>query len=241
MNIGGTAQDYCCGQLAGWPGNDNAAEVDEIVGDDPEADPALHSIVARIAASVETMPTLADADAPLAPGAPSLAAAEPALLLLTLARGTLGRAIGNADTFDAFGVRGDLVLGGVEASVSREQVRYPSQHCRVHLNRWDQQVRITRPLGIHFIVDDDLVFRLLQLHQLAKLSRLGRLALADHLGRWLEDADDLASAAGLAPENAGLGLAHDLLNPRHHSVENPTLAFQGGLLDDCRAVLHAIA
>ena len=119
MNIGGTAQD-CCGQLGGWPGSDSAAEIDEIVGDDSEPDPALHSIVAGIPASVETMPTLAYTNAPLAPGAPSLAAAEPAFLLLTLAVGALGGAIGNADTFDASGVRRDLVFGGVEAGVGRE-------------------------------------------------------------------------------------------------------------------------
>ena len=99
---------------------DLAAIAWPIVGDDPEPDPALHSIVAGIPASVETMPTLAYTDASLAPGAPSLAAAEPALLLLALAVGALGGAIGKADTFDASGVRRDLVFGGVEAGVGRE-------------------------------------------------------------------------------------------------------------------------
>src|SRR5215510_1052190 len=128
MDTGGTAQDCCYGRLGGRLGGDSVAEIDEIVGDDPEPDPALHSIVAGIAASVETMPTLADADAPLASGAPSLATAEPALLLLALAVGALGGAIGYANTFDASGVRRTLVLGGVEAGVSRDQVRYASQH-----------------------------------------------------------------------------------------------------------------
>ncbi len=50
----------------------------EIVGDDSEPDPALHSIVAGIPASVETVATLAHTDAALTPGAPSLVAAEPA-------------------------------------------------------------------------------------------------------------------------------------------------------------------
>src|SRR5271166_4176301 len=78
------------------------------------------------------------------------------------------------------------------------------------------------------------------LHQFAKLSRLGRLALADHLGRWLEDADNLAFAPGVAAEDAGHGLAHDLLNPRHHHVEHLTVTFQSCLLDDRRAALHAV-
>ena len=71
----------CCGRLDGWLGSDSAAEIDKIVGDDPEPHPALHSIVAGISAPVEAMSTLAHADATFAPGAPSLAAAEPALLL----------------------------------------------------------------------------------------------------------------------------------------------------------------
>ena len=73
----------CGGQLVGWPGSDSVAEVDEFVGDDPKPDPALHSIVAGIPRPVETVPTLADTDAPLTPGAPSLAAAEPVMLGLS--------------------------------------------------------------------------------------------------------------------------------------------------------------
>ena len=89
VNIGGPARD-CGGQLCGWPENDSMAEIDEIVGDDSEPDPALHSIVAGIPASVETVATLAHADAALTPGAPSLAAAEPAFFLLAFAVGALG-------------------------------------------------------------------------------------------------------------------------------------------------------
>jgi hypothetical protein len=89
VNIGGPAQD-CGGQLCGWPDNDGMAEIDEIVGDDPEADPAFHSIVAGIPASVETVATLAYADTALTPRAPLLAAAEPAFFLLALAVGALG-------------------------------------------------------------------------------------------------------------------------------------------------------
>jgi hypothetical protein len=63
---GGAAQD-CCGRLDGWLGSDSAAEINEIVGDDPEPHPALHSIVARISAPVEAMSTLAHADGPSHP------------------------------------------------------------------------------------------------------------------------------------------------------------------------------
>ena len=78
--------------LRGRLGSDRAADVDEIVGNDPEADPAPHSIVAAISAPLETMSALAHADASLTPGAPSLSVAEPSLLLLSLARGALAGA-----------------------------------------------------------------------------------------------------------------------------------------------------
>jgi hypothetical protein len=46
---------------------------------------------------------LADADASLTSGAPSLAVAEPSLLLLALPSDALGSAIGNADAFNTLG------------------------------------------------------------------------------------------------------------------------------------------
>src|SRR5882757_8037646 len=49
-----------------------------------------------------------------------LAIAEPALPLLTLELGTLCRAIGDANAFDALGFRCCLVLGGVECGVRRD-------------------------------------------------------------------------------------------------------------------------
>jgi hypothetical protein len=57
------------------------------------------------------MSALDHADAALAAGAPGLTSAEPALLLFAPALRTFGRAIGNADTFDAPGLRRGLVLG----------------------------------------------------------------------------------------------------------------------------------
>jgi hypothetical protein len=59
-----------------------AADVDEVIGNHAEPDPALHSGLALVSASVEAMPSLGDADASLASGAPFLPVAEPALALL---------------------------------------------------------------------------------------------------------------------------------------------------------------
>jgi hypothetical protein len=59
------------GRLCGSLGSDESADVDEVVSDDSESDPALHAVVATITATLEPMPTLADADASLASGTPT--------------------------------------------------------------------------------------------------------------------------------------------------------------------------
>jgi hypothetical protein len=69
------------------------------------------------------VPTLDHADAPLAPGPPFLAVAEPALLLLAPARSALGGAIGNADPLDTFGLGSGFVVGGVEGRIGCNQTR----------------------------------------------------------------------------------------------------------------------
>ena len=61
------------------------ADVEEIVGDDAEPDPTLHSGLALVAAAAEPVSPLDDADASLASGPPFLAVAEPALLLFAFA------------------------------------------------------------------------------------------------------------------------------------------------------------
>src|SRR5580700_11485547 len=109
------------GLLRGPLGHD-AADVDEIISDHAEADPALHSGIASAAAAIETVSPLDHADATLASGAPFLAVAEPAFLLLAFALGALGRAIGDADAFDPLGFGRRLVLGRVEAGIRRHQV-----------------------------------------------------------------------------------------------------------------------
>src|SRR5215831_7640056 len=81
----------------------------------------------------------------------------------------------------------------------------------------------------------------LQLYQLAELGGLTGLAFADHLGRGLEDADDLALAAAVTVENTRFGRAHHLLNQRHHLIQNLALTFEDHLFGCCRAPLYARA
>src|SRR6266478_1392405 len=101
----------------------HAADVDQVVGNHPEADPALHSGIPLVPAAIKSVPSLDHADATLASGTPFLAVAEPALLLLAFALGALRGAIGDADALDALGFGGRRVLGRVEAGIGRHQAR----------------------------------------------------------------------------------------------------------------------
>jgi len=69
-------------------------DVDQVIGDDAQADPALYAGQAFVATTVESVATLEETDAAFATGAAFLSVAEPAFLLepLTL---TLGEAIGD--------------------------------------------------------------------------------------------------------------------------------------------------
>src|ERR1035441_9783644 len=86
------------GTEEGWGGlravRQHATDVDEVVGDYPETNPALHSVVTFVATTIQSVAPLEYADAAFAPGSPFLAVAEPALLLFPLAFGALGGAIG---------------------------------------------------------------------------------------------------------------------------------------------------
>src|SRR5215470_1510140 len=105
----------------------SATDVDEIVGDDAEADPAIHSNRSLVAAAAKAVSPFDDADAPLASSAPLLAVTEPALFLLTFAFKAFGRAIADTDALDTLRLRSSVIAGGIECSVRRRQTRHASQ------------------------------------------------------------------------------------------------------------------
>ena len=119
------------------------ANVEQIIGGRAEPYPTFHAALAFVSAAAETMATLDDADAPLASGAPFLAVAEPALLLLGPARGALAGAIGNAHPFDTLRLGSDFVFRGVEAGIRCYQPRCASQQGFMPFDGWDQKVRVT--------------------------------------------------------------------------------------------------
>ena len=159
-----------------------AANVDHVVGDDSKPDPPLHSDVALVAATVEAVAPLDDADASLASGPPFLAVAEPALLLFAFSLRAFCGAIGDADAFDTHRFGGRLILGGVEPGVGCHEARRAPEPGLVDFDGCDQQVGIIGPLIIDFVVDHDLIFGLLQLHYLAEFVGLAGLTLANDFG-----------------------------------------------------------
>src|SRR5262249_43278574 len=138
-----------------------ATDVDDVIGDDAETNPAVHSDKSLVSAACEAVAPLGHADASFTSGAPFLTVAEPALFLLALALRAFGGAIGDADAFDTFRARSSLILDGVERSIRRHQARRASQPCLMRLDGGDEQVRIVRPPSVDFVIGYDLILGLL--------------------------------------------------------------------------------
>jgi len=74
---------------------ENPSDIDQVIADHTESDPALHATITSVPAAVEPVTALHHADAPFAAGPPFLPVAEPGFLLFPLPFGALGVAIGN--------------------------------------------------------------------------------------------------------------------------------------------------
>src|ERR1700745_33752 len=120
------------GESALGRGGERVADVDEVVGDDAQADPTLDAGHAFVAAAVEAGPTLEQTDAAFTASTPLLGVAEPALLLEPLALRAPGGAIGNGDSLDALGLGGILVALREEGGIGGDQVGLATQEFLVH-------------------------------------------------------------------------------------------------------------
>src|SRR6266852_2317922 len=101
------------------------ADIDEVIGNDSETDPAMHARVTFIEAAAESVTSLEHADAPFAADAPFLSFAEPALLLTLSTLRTSGAQIGNGDLGDSQLLCSRFVGSGEKAGVA-------SRHARRH-------------------------------------------------------------------------------------------------------------
>src|SRR5471030_3182375 len=95
-----------------------------------------------------------------------------------------------------------------------------------------QQGGVGRSLLAHFVMCNDLVLRLLHHDQLAELIGLVRLALANHLGVRLKDAEQLAVGLGVA---AGAPAPVSGAAPAAHGESShPVASWPCSVLTDCR-------
>ena len=97
-------------------------EVDQIVGDDAQANPALHAREPFVATAVQAMAALKQTDATFTAGAPLLSVAKPAFLLEAFTLRALGGPIGDGDALDSPGAGGVLVGLREKSGIGANQV-----------------------------------------------------------------------------------------------------------------------
>src|SRR6266567_3067471 len=138
------------------------------------------------------MSSFEHADSSLRPGPPLLPSPKPTLALKTFPFATCGFLVGHRHPPHALRLPRFLVLARIKSRIGGHHARDSSQSLLVHLERGQQQSRICRPLGIHLKVSYDLVFRFLDLDQLAKLVGLARFPFANNFRVRFEHAHDLS-------------------------------------------------
>src|ERR1039458_7952789 len=183
------------------------ADIDEVVGNDSQTYPAMHARIPFIEAAAESVASLEHDAAPLAPDAPSLRFAEPALLLALATLRTLGAQIGNGDPCHSQLLRGLFVGSGEKSGVACPRRRDRPEPLLMLFNRGDQQGRVRGSLVIHLVGDDDLVFRFLDFDHLGEFGGLARFYFEGAFGGVFKQTDDLALRLGDAFDDPGARLS----------------------------------
>src|SRR5271167_2622698 len=98
--MGRSAPNFLC-----WLRDQPTSHVNEVVGDDPQSHPSLHSIGPVVAATRQPVPPLDHADPAFTSRAPLLASLEPALLLPLAPFWAAGAAVRDRNVLHAQSVR----------------------------------------------------------------------------------------------------------------------------------------
>src|SRR5271168_2038500 len=105
------------GESAGILSGQVIADVNEVVSDNPEPNPALHTVRSLVSAALQPVPAFENADSSFASRAPLLKLLEPPLLLSLLARRTLGGVAGNRNSPHSHLLRLGFIGGGEKSRI----------------------------------------------------------------------------------------------------------------------------
>src|SRR5207249_4059472 len=161
-----------------------------------------HPTAHAVQTGIQAVSSFEHADSSLRPGPPLLPSPKPTLVLKTFPFATCGFLIGHRHPPHPQRLTRFLVLARIKSRIGGHHARSSSQSRLVHLQRGQQQRRICRPLGIHLKVSYDLVFRFLDLDQLAKLVGLARFPFANDFRVRFEHAHDLSRRLRISCENS---------------------------------------
>ena len=108
--------------LCGGPRRCEGRDVHQIVGDDPEANPAVHAVFSMVTTAVESMSAFQHTDPAFAADAPPLSPTEPALALVRAPRGRLRATMRQHDSADVAVHRGPFVRRRAEAAIAGREI-----------------------------------------------------------------------------------------------------------------------
>ena len=142
--------------------------VDQVIGNDHEADSSMHPVDAMVATASEPMAPLDHADAPFTADRPALAAPEPDLPFVGASSGGLSaraegaRRVARRDRWRLF------VARGAGATIARRQMEGAPGESVVRIQRRRPQGHIRRASRVHLVHRDDLVCGLVERDQVPK-------------------------------------------------------------------------
>src|SRR5438093_9345456 len=119
----------CCEAERCWglcTGRHHLSDIDQVIGEDAEPDPSLHSLRAPIQTAPQSMPPLEHTDASFASGPPRLRFLEPPALLHRLAFLAARIAVGHRHPLDAHLLQSSLMrLRVVVGDYARAAITFP--------------------------------------------------------------------------------------------------------------------
>src|SRR5438874_1672724 len=130
--------------LSGGPRFSKGRDVHQIVGDDTEPDPTMHAVDAMVATTTQAVTTFEHTDAPFAPDAPALPAAEPALTFMGTPRRRLGAGPRQDHTSYAAVNRRLFIASRAETTVACGQIRRAAEDRLMPIQRRGPQRGVGR-------------------------------------------------------------------------------------------------